>query len=128
MSCLQKAPSKPMVSLPLANRFKEYVAMGLKFYKGKISLHMIDNATRLSVTSSVPSKKPEHIANSIMKNWVAVYGSVDKFLTNNSGEFVNDALLHFCEALNIRLKTTGAELPWSHGLVERHSSTIRNVE
>ena len=35
-----------MVSLPLANRFKEHVAMDLKFYKGKISLHMIDNAQK----------------------------------------------------------------------------------
>ena len=79
---------------------------------------MTDHTTRLSVTSSFPSKKPEHIANAIMMYWVAVYGSVDKFLANKGGEFVNEELLRLCEALNIRLQTTGAKSPWSNGLVE----------
>ena len=68
------------------------------------------------------------MANAIRKYWVAVYSSVDKFLTNNSEEFVSDKLFCLCEALNIRLKTTGAELPLSNGLVERQSNTVRNVE
>ena len=66
-------------------------------------------------------KKPEHRANAIRKHWVAVYSSVDKFLTNNSGKFVSDKLFCLCEALNIRLKTSGAESPLSNGLIERHN-------
>ena len=44
--------------------------MDLKFYKGKILLHMIDN--RLSATVTLLSKKPDQIVNAIMKYWVAV--------------------------------------------------------
>ena len=72
-------PPRPIVGLPLTTKFKEYVAMNLKFYKGKILLHMIDHAARLSVTVILPSKKPDQIVNTIMKYWVAVYGTVDKF-------------------------------------------------
>ena len=52
--------------------------MDLKFYKGKILLHMIDHATRLSVTVILSYKKPDQIVNAIMKYWVAVYKTVDK--------------------------------------------------
>ena len=57
-------------------------------------------------------KKPEHIANTIMKHWKAVHRSVDQFLTSNVGEFL-------CEALNIRLQTIWAKSPCSKGIVER---------
>ena len=63
----KKGPPRPIVGLPLATKFKECVAMNLKFYKGKILLHMIDHATRLSVTVILPSKKPDQIVNAIMK-------------------------------------------------------------
>ena len=71
--------------------------MDLKFYKVKILLHMTNHARRLSATTIVPSKNPEHIANAIIQYWVALYGS---------------------EALNIRQQTARAESPWSSGLVE----------
>ena len=79
---------------------------------------MIDHATRLSVTIIVPSKKPDQIVNAIMKYWVAVYETADKFLTDNGGEFVNEELMTLCEALNIKVHTTGAESPWSNRTIE----------
>ena len=50
MSCvpdIQKTPPQPIVGLPLATKFKECVAMDLKFYKGKILLHIIDHSLLL---------------------------------------------------------------------------------
>ena len=50
MSCvpdIQKTPPQPIVGLPLATKFKECVAMDLKFYKGKILLHIVDHSLLL---------------------------------------------------------------------------------
>ena len=101
--------------------------MDLKFYKGKILLHMITYFTRLPVTVILPSKKPNQIVNAIMKYWVAVYGTVDKFLTDNGSEFVNEELMTLCEALNIKVHTTGAESPCSNGIIERHNLVLSEM-
>ena len=61
----KKKNPQPIVLLPLATNFKECVAMDLKFYKGKILLHLIDHATRFSVTIILPSKKPDQIVNAM---------------------------------------------------------------
>ena len=37
---------RPVVGLPMATFFNECVAMDLKFYKGKLILHMIDHVSR----------------------------------------------------------------------------------
>ena len=92
--------------------------MDLKFYKGKILLHMIDYATRLSVTVILLSKKADQTVNASTKYWDVVYGTVDKFLTDNGGEFVNEELITLCEALNIKVHTTGGESPCSNGIIE----------
>ena len=49
-----------------------------------------------------------------MKYWVAVYGRVDNFLTDNGGKFVNEEFMTLCKALNIKVHTIGAESPWSN--------------
>ena len=82
---IQKKHPWPIAGLPLATKFKECTTMHFKFCKGKILLHMTDHAIRLPVTLILPSKKPDHSANAIMKYWVAVYGTVNKFLTNKGG-------------------------------------------
>ena len=121
LSCVpdtHKNTPQTIVSLPLATKFKECVIMGLKFYKEKILLHMIDHTTKLSVTLILLSKKPDEIENAIMKYWIAVYGTVYKFVTDNGGEFVNEELMTLCKALNIKVHTTGAESPWLNGIIE----------
>ena len=39
-------------------------------------------------------------------------------------QFDNQEFQDFCENLNIKIKTTAAESPWSNGLVERHNGII----
>ena len=45
-----KTPARPLVSMPMATRFNEKVAMDLKSWKGKYIRHMIDMFTRLSIS------------------------------------------------------------------------------
>ena len=59
--------------------------------------------------------------NAIMKYRVAVYGTVDKFVKDSGGEFVNEEFMTLCKALNKKVHTTGVESPWSNGIIERHS-------
>ena len=54
---------------------------------------MTDHDTRLSITVVIPSKKPNHIADAIKKYWVALYDTVEKFLTDNSDEFINEEFM-----------------------------------
>ena len=98
--------------------------MDLKFYTGKIILHLVGHATRLSASSLVPSKKPDVIIESILKNWISVFGLADQFLSDNGGEFANEKFMEMCESLNINFKTTTDESPWLNGLIERETHTI----
>ena len=68
----------------MASTFNECVAMDLKFYDGKIILHMVDHVSRLSSGSRVSSKDPNVIIKSIFRNWIAIYGAPHKFLSDNS--------------------------------------------
>ena len=111
----------------MATSFQECVAMDLKFYKGKILLHLIDHATRLSVSSFVKSKEPETILNGIFKSWIQIYGAPEKFLTDNGGEFANSNFIDMAELMNIMVKVTAAESPFSNGLVERHNLIIADM-
>ena len=123
----KKPPSRPTVGLPLATRFQETVAMDLKFYQGKIILHLIDHATRLSQAVHIPSKNPRVIIEALLTNWISIYGPADKFLSDNGGEFVNNEFLALCEQFNIAVHTTAAESPWSNGLVERHNLILADM-
>ena len=64
----KKAPPGPIVGLSMATAFQECVVMDLKFYKRKILLHLIDHATRLSASTSVPSKEHYIIINAIFRS------------------------------------------------------------
>ena len=115
----RKTPQRPIVGLPIATSFQECIAMDLKFYEGRILLHLIDHATRLSVSSFVKSKEPEVILKAIFKPWIQIYAAPEKFLTDNSREFANCKFIDMVESMNITVKVTAAESPCSNGLVER---------
>ena len=85
-----KAPSRTIVRLPMTSNFYETVAMDLKFCHGKILLHIIDHCTQLSAPTFASNKNPDTIIKAIFKIWISVYGSADKFHTDNGGEFANN--------------------------------------
>ena len=82
----QKTPQRPVVGLPMATSFEECFAMDLNFYKGKSLLHLIDHATKLSVSSFIKSREPEAILNAIFKSWIQIYGAPESPFSNKLGE------------------------------------------
>ena len=98
--------------------------MDLKKFGNVHLLHLIDYATRLSACAIVKSKVPEVIIRQLSKIWISIYGCPDSFLSDNGGEFSNSKFREMCEKLNINVKTTAAESPWSNGMCERHNSVI----
>jgi hypothetical protein len=123
----RKAPRRPIVGLPLAHHFNECVQLDLKFFDKKILLHMIDHATRLSSCAILKSKTAEEVLNGIMRFWISLYGSPQKLLSDNGGEFSNYIIREMAEKFNITIKTTAAESPWSNGVTERHNATIAEM-
>ena len=86
----QHTPSRPIVGLPMATKFCETVAMDLKEFDGKIILHLIDMCTRLSAGTFVKNKKPESIIQGVFQSFLQIYGSCQKFIVDNGGEFANN--------------------------------------
>ena len=95
--------------------------MDLKFSHGKILLHINDHCTRLLASTVISNKYPDTIIKAIFKIWISVYGSAEKFLTDN------DSFIQLCENFGITVKTTAAESTWSNGLVERHNLILSGM-
>ena len=123
----KRPAAKPIVGMPLANDFNEVVAMDLKFFHGKIILHLIDHVSRFSAAAIIPSKQANEIISKIFKIWISVFGPPKRFLSDNGGEFVNGDFIEMCESFNIVVLTTAAESPWSNGLCERHNAVLGNM-
>ena len=51
----------------------------------------------------------------------------DKLLTDNGGEFATAEFLEMYEAMNITVKVTAAESPFSNSLVEKHDFSITDM-
>ena len=81
----------------------------------------------LSACTRVPSKRPESIIKEIFTHWIGVYGQAKQFPTDNGGEFINEDFVTLCESFNIAVQATGAEAPWSNGLVERHNLVLSDM-
>ena len=123
-----KKPSpRPVVGLPLATRFGECVAIDLKSFGNVYFMHIVDHATRLSAGAIIHNKTPSTIVKELFRVWVTIYGTPEKLLTDNGGEFNNSEVREACERLNIRVKTTAAESAWSNGMVERHHLVIAEM-
>ncbi len=120
-------PPRPAVSFPIASTFNEVVALDLKSLDSSIILHMIDHATRYSQACIIPNKKKRTIVQAILNHWIAIFGSPQKFLSDNGGEFVNDEFIELAEQFNITVLTTAAESPWSNGLCERHNGILADL-
>ena len=125
--CLRnKRPSpRPVVCLPLAQRFNEMVGMDLKYWnESSYFLVMVDIGTRYCAAYVVKDKKPNTIINAIFVTWITIFGAPQKFISDNGGEFVNQEMRDLSRSFNIKLHTTAAESPWSNGICERLNSTL----
>ena len=56
-----------------------------------------------------------------------MFGTPNLFLSNNGCEFNNELFRAMGEQLNINIKTTAAESPWSNNIVEKLNQVIGNM-
>lgn len=112
----KRAKPRPIVGFSLGTYFNESIAMDIKEINGNKVLHLIDHGTRYSVGVRIPSKESSDIINAIFKHWVAYFGTLGFILTDNGREFNNQSFRDMAQNLNIVVRTTAAESPWSNGL------------
>ena len=123
-----RAPSRPVVALPMASRFNEKVCMDLKKWRGKWILHLIDMWSRFSVSVFISRKHPSNVIDKIMQNWIgAGFGMMGAILTDNGGEFCSDEMREVCSILNVEKLTTAAQSPFQNGLCERNHAVVDNM-
>ena len=122
----KKPMLKPIVCMPLSDKFNGVVCMDLKEYVHNKSwiFHMIDSATKFSAAQLVSNKKTETIIQSMFNSWITYFGTPHMFLTDNGGEFDSGAFRETCEQLNVQVATSAAYSPFSNGIVERNNATI----
>ena len=123
----KKPPLRPIVSLPMASYFQETVVMDLRIYQGQNILHLINLCTRPSAAAFIPDKNRETIMEHIFRIWITVYGTPQKSLTDNGGEFAKSELLEMADHLSVTVHTTAAESPWSNGVVERNNQILTHM-
>ena len=122
----RKTPDRPAVAAPMTNDFGQVLGLDLKIWdknKGVYILYMIDHFTRYQVATIIKSKESNEVIDAITTVWLPIFGRVDSLLTDNGGEFTSEEIREVASALNMELKTTGANSPWQNGIVERNHAT-----
>jgi len=123
--CKFKRPNpRPVVSIPMATKFNETIAMDLKVWGKFYFLVLIDLATRYCTATLITNKCASTIIKGVFLGWIAVFGAPAKILSDNGCEFSNSEMREMGEAFNIKIMTTAAESPWSNGICERQNAVI----
>ena len=122
----KKPKLKPIVCMPLADKFNGVVCMDLKEHIHNRSwiFHMICASTKYSAAQLIKDKKAETIVQAMFNSWITYFGSPHMFLSDNGGEFDNAVFREMCEKLNVKVATTAAESPFSNGIVERNNLIV----
>ena len=115
----RKPALRPVVSIPLANKFNETVAMDLKIWGKFYFLVMVDVHTRYASARVIRNKEAPTIMKGIFLSWITFFGAPKKIFSDCGGEFNNSELRALGEAYNVKVLTTAAESPWSNGICER---------
>ena len=118
---------RPIVSLPLARRFNEVIAMDLKVVKnGSLYfINFIDFFIRFSRAQVIHRKTPETVVNALITTWMPNgLGTPGKVLVDNGGEFDNPLYFEAMEQYNIEVCANGFSSPWSNGTCDRNHAVI----
>ena len=117
----KRSPDKPAVALPMAKDFNHILAMDLKKWDDRnYILYFVDLFTKYTVGVVIQDKKPETIVAKLFENWIRYFTVPDIILTDNGGEFINEAMKEVCSVLNVYHMTTAANSPWQNGTCEKH--------
>ena len=76
-------------------------------------------APKKQTTVFITRKRPSDVIDSLMTNWIGVFGIMGAILTDNGGEFNSEEMREVASILNVKVCTTAAESPFQNGLCER---------
>ena len=129
LTCIKfrKPPPRPVVSIPLATRLNETVAIDLKVWGKCYFLVLVDVATRFCAARVIRNKEGPTIMKGIFLSWITHFGAPKQIFSDNGGEFNNEEMKALGEAYNMKVLTTAAESPWSNGVCERLNGVIGNL-
>ena len=123
----RKPAPRPVVSIPLATKLNETVAIDLKIWGKYYFLVLVDVATRFCAARVIRNKEASTIIKGIFLSWITHFGAPQQIFSDNGGEFNNAELKALGEAYNIKVLNTAAESPWSNGVCERLNAVIGNL-
>ena len=111
----KKTHPTPVVSLPLAARFNEVIAMDLKKFGDVYFLHLIDLFRRFCKSKVIMRKIPSVIIDSVITEWIgAGMGAPDKFLIDNGANSIMRVIMNLQSNLMLNICATGAQSPSSN--------------
>ena len=88
---------------------------------------MVDHANGFTSAAVVKSKHKEEIVNAIFQYCIALFGPPNQKFSDNGGEFNKELLKEISDQLNIFVRSTASESPWSNGIKERHYAILGNM-
>ena len=115
---------RPVVSVQMAEKFNEVIAMDLKQVQQYLVLVMVDLATRYCVASVIANKSAKTVVGSVFRNWISLFGAPRKLLSDNGLEFNNSDMRELGDLFGVKILATAAESPWSNGTCERLNAII----
>ena len=74
VKCAKKYAKTPPNSMPMAKEFNKKVAMGLKQWNGLWISDIIYMWSRYTVSVFISRKRPSDVIDSLMTNWLGVFG------------------------------------------------------
>jgi transposase InsO family protein len=89
-------------------------------------LTMIDCFTRYAVAVPLVNQSAEVIIAAIIGNYITVYGTPRRILTDQGRNFESDEFAKFCNLFRIFKIRTTAYRPQSNGICERFNQTLKN--
>ena len=75
----------------------------------------------------IRSKHTDVIVKKVLQHWIALFGALNKILSDIGSEFNNQELQDMSENLNIEIMTMAAESPWSNRVCECHNVVIEDI-
>ena len=120
----KRNPPRPVVSLPLASKFNDTIAIDLKSYERKYFLVAVDLLTRFCGAIVLCNKMSATVIKGLLMSWITHFGAPTKILSDNGREFNSEDFQTFAESFNIKLLNTAAESPWSNGVCEKLNGVL----
>ena len=108
--------------------FNHEIQVDLFWIESKPVLHIIDRGIRYSIAKFIENHSAEHLWNSIVENWVCIFGGFPNILAHDQGsQLTSDFFFKTCAEFGISMKATPTESHNSLSIFERYHPLIRRV-